>query len=79
MLASLRAGEVAGLVLDLATARRLAREEPSTVLVPEPLTWEPLVFAAHKDDSRLLREVNVVLDAFEREGVLRDLARQWVG
>ena len=30
------------------------------MLVPEPLTWEPLVFAAHKDDSRLLKEVNCV-------------------
>jgi polar amino acid transport system substrate-binding protein len=79
MLASLRAGEVAGLVLDLATARRLARDDPSVVLVSEPLTWEPLVFAAHKNDSRLLQEVNAILDFLEQEGVLRDLSRQWVG
>jgi len=79
MLAGLRAGELAGIVLDLATARRLARDVESVVLVAEPLTWEPLVFAAHKDDSRLLKEVNATLDALESDGSLRDLGRKWVG
>jgi ABC-type amino acid transport substrate-binding protein len=78
MMTSLRGGQIAGVVLDLATARRVARDDPSVVLVPEPLTWEPLVYAAHKDDSRLLREVNTILDALERDGALRDLSRQWV-
>ena len=79
MLAQLRAGHVGGLVLDLATARRLASADAGLVVVFEPLTWEPLVFAAHPADARLLREVNATLDALEREGVLRDLARTWVG
>ena len=78
LLAALSSGEVAGVLLDGVAARLALRADPSLVIASEPLTHEPVVVAAHRDDARLLREVDAILATLKAAGALDVLTDKWL-
>ena len=78
LLAALASGDVDGILLDAVAARQARRVEPAFEIASEPLTHEPMVIAAHRDDSRLLREIDAVLAALAGTGTAAELTDKWL-
>jgi len=76
--AELAAGQLDGIVLDAVTAYELLKARPDLALGAGPLTQEPYVVVVHRYDASLLKEIDAVLGALDREGYLRELVKKWL-
>jgi ABC-type amino acid transport substrate-binding protein len=78
LVAALRRADVAEALVDAVTAHQTLRLDDQLLIASEPLTGEPIVVAVHKDDARLLREIDAVLSDLTRDGFLGGLMDRWL-
>lgn len=78
LLAMLSSDEVDGVLLDAVAARRAVGANPALIVASAPLTHEPIVVAAHKDDARLLQEIDAILATLASTGELSRLTDKWL-
>jgi polar amino acid transport system substrate-binding protein/cystine transport system substrate-binding protein/membrane-bound lytic murein transglycosylase F len=75
---SLRAGRIEAGVSEAFTARQIAGMIDAQVAwLPESLSHYPVAFGLWKGDLTLKRRLIAIIDALEREGLSRDLARKY--
>mgnify|MGYP001255401725 CR=1 FL=1 len=77
---ALKEGKIDLLIHDAPLIWSHADQETAPALnkLPDALTCEQLAWAVHKEDKRLLRQVNRALAAWKKDGSLQRLLAQWI-
>jgi polar amino acid transport system substrate-binding protein len=74
----LRTGTVDAIVIDHVSAQLAVGSDPSASILTPPLTDEPYVIAAKREDSKLLEALEKTLTALESDGTLEKLVHTWM-
>lgn len=78
VVAHLAAGKVDAAVLDHVSARTALGKHPQLRIVWPPITDEPYVIAARREDEDLVDKIDEILQQLETEGRLEALIEAWM-
>jgi ABC-type amino acid transport substrate-binding protein len=78
VLAAIKDGKVPFGLLDRVTALELLKTEPALKVSGQPITIEPYVVAARKEDSGLMLEIDAAINRMRSDKTLDGMEKNWL-